>query len=198
MEKSSKKMNYENAAIMRDRIKALTQIQSSQKINTTNLNNADVISISQEAAKSCIQVFFYRSKQNWGNQSFFPTHDESHTAEEVLTSFIMQFYENKNAPSEILVNKKIKNLNLVKLALESCKNVFVVMKILLCETQVPKTYSVIVIINEDKSEYYYHHNTHTLITNTYLKFLYVKAQYLSEFNFSAKNLRPYPIIIISL
>ena len=100
MEKSSKKMNYENAAIIRDRIKALTQIQSSQKINTTNLNNADVISISQEAAKSCIQVFFYRSKQNWGNQSFFPTHDESHTAEEVLTSFIMQFYANKNGHIE--------------------------------------------------------------------------------------------------
>ncbi len=129
MEKSSKKMNYENAAIMRDRIKALTQIQSSQKINTTNLNNADVISISQEAAKSCIQVFFYRSKQNWGNQSFFPTHDESHTAEEVLTSFIMQFYENKNAPSEILVNKKIKNLNLVKLALEKKEKKIISIKI---------------------------------------------------------------------
>ena len=129
MEKSSKKMNYENAAIIRDRIKALTQIQSSQKINTTNLNNADVISISQEAAKSCIQVFFYRSKQNWGNQSFFPTHDESHTAEEVLTSFIMQFYENKNAPSEILVNKKIKNLNLVKLALEKKEKKIISIKI---------------------------------------------------------------------
>ena len=79
MEKSSKKMDYEKAAIIRDRIKALTQIQSSQNISSTNLNNADVISISQEASKSCIQVFFYRSKQNWGNQSFFPKHDESHT-----------------------------------------------------------------------------------------------------------------------
>ena len=101
MEKSSKKMDYEKAAIVRDRIKALTQIQSSQNISSTNLNNADVISIFQEAAKSCIQVFFYRSKQNWGNQSFFPTHDETHTEEEVLTSFIAQFYENKNAPAEI-------------------------------------------------------------------------------------------------
>ena len=118
MEKSSNKMDYEKAAIIRDRIKALTQIQSSQNISSTNLNNADVISISQEASKSCIQVFFYRSKQNWGNQSFFPKHDEMHSEEEVLTSFIAQFYENKNAPAEILVNKKIKNLNLIKTALE--------------------------------------------------------------------------------
>ena len=69
MESSSKKMNYEKAAIFRDRIKALTQIQSSQHISSTNLENADVISIAQEAGKTCIQVFFYRSKQNWGNQS---------------------------------------------------------------------------------------------------------------------------------
>jgi len=83
MEKSSKKMDYEKAATYRDRIKALTQIQSSQHISSTNLDNADVISISQEADKSCIQVFFYRSKQNWGNQSYFPSHGQSHTAEEV-------------------------------------------------------------------------------------------------------------------
>ena len=79
MEKSSKKMDYEKAAIIRDRIKALTQIQSSQNISSTNLNNADVISISQEAAKTCIQVFFYRSKQNWGNQAYFPKHDPDQT-----------------------------------------------------------------------------------------------------------------------
>jgi excinuclease ABC subunit C len=118
MEKNSKKMDYEKAAITRDRIKALTQIQSSQNISSTNLNNADVISIFQEAARSCIQIFFYRSKQNWGNQSFFPKHDENHTPEEVLTSFITQFYENKNAPAEILINKKINDLNLIKAALE--------------------------------------------------------------------------------
>ena len=108
METSSKKMDYEKAAILRDRIKALTQIQSSQRISATNLENADVISVAQEAGKTCVQVFFYRSKQNWGNQSYFPLHDKSHTAEEVLTSFITQFYENKNVPTEILLNKKIK------------------------------------------------------------------------------------------
>jgi len=129
METSSKKMDYEKAAITRDRIKALTQIQSSQNISSTNLNNADVISISQEASKSCIQVFFYRSKQNWGNQSFFPRHDGTHTAEEVLTSFITQFYENKNAPAEILVNKKINDLSLVKTALEKKEKKLISIKV---------------------------------------------------------------------
>ncbi len=129
MEKSSKKMDYEKAAIYRDRIKALTQMQSSQHISSTNLDNADVISISQEAGKSCIQVFFYRSKQNWGNQSYFPAHDQSHTVEEILTSFITQFYENKNVPAEILLNKKINDSNLIKSALEKKEEKFISIKI---------------------------------------------------------------------
>ena len=129
MEKSSKKMDYEKAATYRDRIKALTQIQLSQHISSTNLDNADVISIFQEAGKSCIQVFFYRSKQNWGNQSFFPSHDASHSAEEILTSFIAQFYENKNVPAEILLNKKIDDLNLIKSALEEKEGKFISIKI---------------------------------------------------------------------
>ena len=111
------------------RIKALTQIQSSQRISATNLENADVISVAQEAGKTCVQVFFYRSKQNWGNQSYFPLHDKSHTAEEVLTSFITQFYENKNVPTEILLNKKIKDLNLIKAALEKKEEKLISIKI---------------------------------------------------------------------
>lgn len=129
MEKNSEKMDYEKAAILRDRIKALAQIQSSQNISSTNLDNADVISVAQEAGKTCVQVFFYRSKQNWGNQSYFPFHDKSHTAEEVLTSFITQFYENKNVPAEILINKKIKDLNLIKVALEKKEEKFISIKI---------------------------------------------------------------------
>jgi len=129
MEKSSEKMDYEKAAVLRDRIKALTQIQSSQNISSTNLDNADVISVVQEAGKSCVQVFFYRSKQNWGNQSYFPFHDKYHTEEEVLSSFITQFYENKNVPAEILLNKKIKDLSLVKTALEKKEKKLVSIKI---------------------------------------------------------------------
>ena len=107
MEKASKELDYEKAAIARDRIKALTQIQSSQKINQTNLNEADVISIHKESGKTCVQVFFFRSKQNWGNQAFFPKHDPDEKLENILSSFISQFYENKTMPKLIITNHKI-------------------------------------------------------------------------------------------
>ena len=104
MELASKELDYEKAAIARDRIKALTQIQTSQKINQTNLNEADVISIYKETGKTCVQVFFFRSKQNWGNQAFYPKHDTDDTVEDILSSFITQFYENKTVPSLIITN----------------------------------------------------------------------------------------------
>ena len=104
MELASKELDYEKAAIARDRIKALTQIQTSQKINQTNLNEADVISIYKETGETCVQVFFFRSKQNWGNQAFYPKHDTDDTVEDVLSSFITQFYENKTVPSLIITN----------------------------------------------------------------------------------------------
>jgi len=104
MERASKELDYEKAAIARDRIKALTQIQTSQKINQTNLNEADVISIYKETGKTCVQVFFFRSKQNWGNQAFYPKHDTDDTVEDILSSFITQFYENKTVPSLIITN----------------------------------------------------------------------------------------------
>ena len=129
MEGYSKKMDYEKAAVLRDRIKALTQIQSSQSISSTNLDNADVISVAQEAGKTCVQVFFYRSKQNWGNQSYFPSHDKSHSEKEVLSSFVAQFYENKNVPNKILLNRKIKDLSLIKSALEKKEEKLISIKI---------------------------------------------------------------------
>ena len=104
MELASKELDYEKAAIARDRIKALTQIQTSQKINQTNLNEADVISIYKETGKTCVQIFFFRSKQNWGNQAFYPKHDTDDTVEDILSSFITQFYENKTIPSLIITN----------------------------------------------------------------------------------------------
>jgi len=104
MEKASKDLDYEKAAIARDRIKALTQIQTSQKINQTNLNEADVISAYKETGKTCIQVFFFRSKQNWGNQAFYPKHDTDDSVEDILSSFISQFYENKTAPCLVITN----------------------------------------------------------------------------------------------
>ena len=107
-------MDYEKAAIARDRIKALTQIQTSQKINQTNLTEADVISIYKETGKTCVQVFFFRSKQNWGNQAFYPKHDPDDSVEDIISSFISQFYENKTIPRLILTNCEVKDKKLIE------------------------------------------------------------------------------------
>jgi excinuclease ABC subunit C len=95
MEKASKELDYEKAAVARDRIKALTQIQTSQKINQTNLNEADVISIHKETGKTCVQVFFFRSKQNWGNQAFYPKHDTDDTVEDIYPHLLLNFMKTK-------------------------------------------------------------------------------------------------------
>jgi len=128
MEQASKELDYEKAAIARDRIKALTQIQTSQKINQTNLNEADVISIYKETGKTCIQVFFFRSKQNWGNQAFYPKHDTDDTIEEVLSSFLPQFYENKAIPSLILTNIEANEKKLLEKTFSTKENKEVTIK----------------------------------------------------------------------
>jgi len=107
MEEASKELEYEKAATARDKIKALSQIQSSQKINQTNLNEADVVGIFKDSGKTCVQVFFFRSKQNWGNQAYFPKHDPDEKLENILSSFLSQFYENKSIPSLIITNNNI-------------------------------------------------------------------------------------------
>ena len=122
MEAASNELDYEKAAVLRDRIKALTQIQSSQNINATNLSEADVIAAYKGSGKSCVQIFFFRSKQNWGNQSFFPKHDPDEDLSKILSSFIMQFYENKNAPKLIIINKKINDQKLIERTLELREN----------------------------------------------------------------------------
>ena len=128
MEIASKELDYEKAAIARDRIKALTQIQSSQKINQTNLNEADVISIYKDSGKTCIQVFFFRSKQNWGNQAFFPKHDPDEKLENILSSFISQFYENKNIPELIITNYQIYERVLLEKAFSGKENKNIIIK----------------------------------------------------------------------
>ncbi len=128
MEKASKDLDYEKAAIARDRIKALTQIQTSQKINQTNLNEADVISIYKETGKTCIQIFFFRSKQNWGNQAFYPKHDPDDTIKDILSSFISQFYENKTIPILIITNYEVSEKNLLEKAFSNKENKQVIIK----------------------------------------------------------------------
>ena len=128
MEKASKELDFEKAAIARDRIKALSQIQSSQKVNQTNLEDADVISIFKDSGKSCIQVFFFRSKQNWGNQAFFPKHDPDEKTESILSSFISQFYENKSIPSLIVTNYDVEEKNLLEEAFKNKENKIINLK----------------------------------------------------------------------
>ncbi len=128
MEMASKELDYEKAAVARDRIKALTQIQSSQKINQTNLNEADVISIYKDSGKTCIQIFFFRSKQNWGNQAFFPKHDPDEKLENILSSFIPQFYENKSIPNLIITNYQIFEKNLLEKTFSRKENKNIIIK----------------------------------------------------------------------
>ncbi len=114
MEKSSEELDFEKAAILRDKIKSLNIIQSSQRINEANLVEADVIAGYKESGKTCIQVFFYRSKQNWGNQAFFPKHDPDENLNEIMNSFVSQFYENKSVPSSIIISEEIKEKTLIE------------------------------------------------------------------------------------
>ena len=82
-----------------------------------NLIEADVIAAYKESGKTCIQVFFYRAKQNWGNQAYFPKHDPDQSISEIMSSFLIQFYENKNVPKLIIINEDIKDKKLIEKAL---------------------------------------------------------------------------------
>ncbi len=128
MEKASKELNYEKAATARDKIKALAQIQSSQKINKTNLNEAEGVSIFKDSGKTCIQVFFFRSKQNWGNQAYFPKHDPDEKLENILSSFLSQFYENKTVPTLIITNHNIFEKNLLEEAFQNKENKEIILR----------------------------------------------------------------------
>ena len=114
MEDASEELDFEKAAIMRDKIKSLNIIQSSLTVSEANLIEADVIAGYKESGKTCIQVFFYRSKQNWGNQAFFPKHDPDESLKEIINSFVAQFYENKAVPSLIILNEEIKEKKLIE------------------------------------------------------------------------------------
>jgi excinuclease ABC subunit C len=122
MEAASENLDFEKASIFRDRIKSLNIIQSSQRVNEANLIEADVIAAYKESGKTCIQIFFYRAKQNWGNQSYFPRHDPEQNISEIMSSFLMQFYENKNVPKLIIINVDIEDKKLIEDTLTKKEN----------------------------------------------------------------------------
>jgi excinuclease ABC subunit C len=117
MDEASLKQDYERAASFRDRLTALSHIQSRQGINPLSLKEADVFAAHQEAGQTCIQVFFFRSGNNWGNRAYFPRADKSVDVEEVLESFIAQFYDDKPPPKLILLSHDIAGRRLLAEAL---------------------------------------------------------------------------------
>ena len=101
MEQASAGLDFETAARLRDRIRALSYIQGSQDINPGGVAEADVFAIHSEGGQSCVQVFFFRAGQNWGNHAFFPKHDKEDEPAAILDAFIAQFYDSREPPREI-------------------------------------------------------------------------------------------------
>src|SRR5690242_13080579 len=117
MEKASGELEFETAAVYRDRLAALSAIQSQQGINPRTVEEADVFAIHQEGGYSCVEVFFFRTGQNWGNRAYFPRAEKSFTSEEVLGAFVAQFYDDKPPPKLILLSHEIEETELLAEAL---------------------------------------------------------------------------------
>jgi excinuclease ABC subunit C len=117
MEKASAELEFESAALYRDRLAALSAIQSQQGINPRTVEEADVFAIHQEGGYSCVEVFFFRTGQNWGNRAYFPRAEKSFTPEEVLSSFLAQFYDDKPPPKLVLLSHQIEECELLASAL---------------------------------------------------------------------------------
>ncbi|WP_136685166.1 excinuclease ABC subunit UvrC [Falsirhodobacter xinxiangensis] len=116
MAAASEEMEFERAAALRDRIKALTQVQSGQSINPKGVAEADVIALHMEGGQACVQVFFIRANQSWGNRDFYPKIAGA-DAPEVMEAFLTQFYDDKEPPRMVLLNTPVDNPDLVQQAL---------------------------------------------------------------------------------
>jgi excinuclease ABC subunit C len=119
MEKASAALEFERAAIYRDRLAALSAVQSHQGINPRGVEEADVFAVHQAGGFSCVEVFFFRTGQNWGNRAYFPKADRSLSAGEVLSAFLAQFYDDKPCPRCILVSHEIDERALLAEALST-------------------------------------------------------------------------------
>ncbi len=119
MQRASDNLDFEHAAIYRDRLAALSHVQSHQGINPQSVEEADVFAIHQEGGQNCIQVFFFRTGQNWGNRAYFPKADPALEAGEVLGSFLAQFYDDKPTPRAVLLSHDIEERELLAEALSA-------------------------------------------------------------------------------
>ncbi|MBZ9705161.1 excinuclease ABC subunit UvrC [Mesorhizobium sp. ESP7-2] len=119
MQQASQDLDFERAAIYRDRLAALSHVQSHQGINPATVDEADVFAIHQEGGQVCIQVFFFRTGQNWGNRAYFPKADPALEGSEVLGSFLAQFYDDKPTPRAILLSQAVDDQELLAEALST-------------------------------------------------------------------------------
>ena len=119
MANASNSLEFERAAGLRDRIRALTNVQSSQGINPKTVNEADVVALHMDGDQACVQVFFIRANQNWGNRAFYPRNTSGADADEVMESFIAQFYDNKTPPKLVLISSVVANIDLLTDVLSS-------------------------------------------------------------------------------
>lgn len=119
MQEAAEALEFETAAIYRNRIRALTAVQANQDINVEGVEEADVIAMYGEGGQTCIQVFFFRAGSNFGNRAYFPAHDKQTEPADVLASFIGQFYDDKVPPRLILISDDIEEQALVAEALST-------------------------------------------------------------------------------
>src|SRR4051812_42823251 len=119
MQAAAEKLEFERAARYRDRLAALSAIQGVQGVNTQSVEEADVFAIAEEAGQFCVEVFFFRNWQNWGNRAYFPRADRSMAAGEVLAAFLVQFYADKPTPRLVLLSHALEEADLVSDALSS-------------------------------------------------------------------------------
>src|SRR5271169_1141563 len=117
MQAAAEVLDFEAAALIRDRIRALSLVQGHQEIHVAGLVDADLIAAHQAGGQTCVQVFFFRGGQNWGNRAYFPSHDRQLSVEEVLTSFVGQFYDNRAKPPLVLLSHQLVEQQLVEEAL---------------------------------------------------------------------------------
>ncbi|MEP1599989.1 MAG: excinuclease ABC subunit UvrC, partial [Hyphomonas sp.] len=118
MEAAAEDMEFERAARLRDRIRALAHVRASQDVNPEDIEEADVFAIEMDGGVSCVQVFFIRAGQNWGATAHYPRHEREQTPEEVLSAFLVQFYDKRPPPKLILVNRIPDQAELIAEALE--------------------------------------------------------------------------------
>ncbi len=119
MEEAAEAMEFERAAVYRDRLAALSAVQSTQGINPRGVEEADVFAAVQEGGQTCIQVFFFRTGQNWGNRAYYPKADRSLEPAEVLASFVAQFYDDKPPPSLVLLSHEVEDQDVLAEALSA-------------------------------------------------------------------------------